>query len=101
MCNVKTYDIIKNKDKEKTDQDWRRQEEVVKGVVQQVTAGRRVKICVTHQLTGEQCLPGTAAQQAAHLTVGRVHFLGQRLQVGTKASESIGLHTRRHDTVDI
>lgn len=62
-----------------TDQDRRSHEEVIEGVVQQVHAGGGVKICITHQLAGEQRLSGAAAQEAAHLAVGQVHSVGQHL----------------------
>lgn len=63
-----------------TDQDWGSHEEVIEGVVQQVDAGGRVEICITHQLAGKQRLPGAAAQEAAHLPVRHVHSVGQHLQ---------------------
>lgn len=62
------------------DQDRRSQEQVIGGVVQQVEAGGRVHVGVSHQLAGEQRLPGAAAQQAAHLAVGHVHPVGQHLR---------------------
>lgn len=52
--------------------------------MQQVEAGGRVQVCVAHQLAGEQRLPGAAAQEAAHLTVGHVHPVGQHLRTRTK-----------------
>lgn len=48
--------------------------------MQQVEAGGRVQVCVTHQLAGEERLPGATAQEAAHLTVGYVHPVGQHLR---------------------
>lgn len=56
--------------------------------MQQVEAGGRVHVGVTHQLAGEQRLPGAAAQEAAHLTVGHVHPVGQHLRARTKAPTS-------------
>lgn len=52
--------------------------------MQQVEAGGRVHVGVTHQLAGEQRLPGAAAQEAAHLTVGHVHPVGQHLRTRTE-----------------
>lgn len=71
-------------DRNAADQDWRSHEEIVGGEVQQVEAGGGVEVCVAHQLAGEQRLPGAAAQEAAHLTVGHVHPVGQHLRTGTK-----------------
>lgn len=69
--------------RERADQDWRSHEEVIEGVVQQVDAGGGVKICITHQLAGKQCLSGAAAQEASHLAIGHVHPVGQHLQTQT------------------
>lgn len=54
--------------------------------MQQVEAGGRVQVCVTHQLAGEQRLPGATAQEAAHLTVGHVHPVGQQLRTKTEST---------------
>lgn len=68
---------------EGADQHRRSQEQVIGGVVQQVEAGGRVHVGVSHQLAGEQRLPGAAAQEAAHLAVGHVHPVGQHLRTRT------------------
>lgn len=72
------------RERKAADQDWRSHEEIVAGEVQQVEAGGGVEVCVAHQLAGEQRLPGAAAQEAAHLTVGHVHPVGQHLHTSTK-----------------
>lgn len=76
-------------------QDWRSHEEIVGGEVQQVEAGGGVEVCVAHQLAGKQRLPGAAAQEAAHLTVGHVHPVGQHLHTSTKKGRH---HQRRPKT---
>lgn len=74
--------------RQRTDQDWGSHEEVIKGVVQQVEAGGRVEICITHQLAGEQSLSGAAAQEAPHLAVGHVHSVGQHLPTQTRTTSA-------------
>lgn len=50
-------------------------EEVAEGVVQQVDEGGGVQVGVTHDLGGEQGLPGAAAEEATHHAVAHVHVV--------------------------
>lgn len=72
--------------REDIDQNWGSHEEVIKGVLQQVDPGGGVQVCISNQLAGKQCLRVSAAQEAAHLTVGNVHSVGQNLQNNTRLS---------------
>lgn len=85
--------------RQRTDQDWGSHEEVIKGVVQQVEAGGRVEICITHQLACEQRLSGAAAQEASHLAVGLVHSVGQYLptQTTTTSAKKPGQSVTEHE----
>lgn len=68
-------------------------EQVTEGVVEQVDAGGRVQVCVTHELAGKQSLSGATPQQAAHLPIGQIHPIGHHLHPGLNGSDVWALST--------